>query len=114
MKDDRKRIVCLKLRLTPEEYQGLCDRMMSAGTTNREAFIRKMALNGMIVKLDIPEIKEMISLLRYTGNNINQIAKRMNEKGRIYEDDIADIKTNQEQLIGKINSVIAKIVNDLY
>ena len=52
--------------------------MAMAGTTNQEAFIRKMALDGMIVRLDVPEIKEMISLLRYSGNNINQLARKAN------------------------------------
>lgn len=111
MTDDRRRTVCLKLRLTPEEFQVLCDRMAAAGTTNREAFIRKMALDGMLVKLDVQEIREMISLLRYAGNNINQIAKRLNGTGMIYEKDIHDIKDNQNQLIDMTNTIVSKLVS---
>lgn len=110
MTDARRRTVYLKLRLTPEEYQVLCDRMEAAGTTNREAFIRKMALDGMLVKLDIQEIREMISLLRYAGNNINQIAKHLNGTGMIYEQDIHDIKDNQNRLIDMTNNIVAKLV----
>ena len=110
MIDARRRTVYLKLRLTPEEYQVLCDRMEAAGPTNREAFIRKMALDGMLVKLDIQEIREMISLLRYAGNNINQIAKRLNGTGMIYEHDIHDIKDNQNRLIDMTNNIVAKLV----
>lgn len=59
--------------------------MARIGVTNQEAFLRKMALDGLVIKLDLPELKQMISLLRYTSNNINQIAKRLNESGRAYE-----------------------------
>ena len=82
MNEGRKRNICIKVRLTREEYDCLCGRMAGIGITNREAYIRKMILDGIIVKLDVPEIKDMISQLRYTGNNINQIAKRLNETGR--------------------------------
>ena len=109
MKDDRKRTVWLKLRLSQEEYKCLCDRMATVGITNREAFLRKMALDGIVVKLDVPELKEMISLLRYAGNNINQIARRLHETGRTYETDIADIKANQERLIELANTIITKL-----
>ena len=109
MKDDRKRTVCLKLRLTLEEYKCLCDRMATVGVTNREAFLRKMALDGIVVKLDVPELKEMISLLRYAGNNINQVAKRLHQTGRVYEADMADVKANQERLIGMANTIITKL-----
>lgn len=109
MKDDRKRTVWLKLRLSPEEYKCLCDRMATVGITNREAFLRKMALDGIVVKLDVPELKEMISLLRYSGNNINQIAKRLHQTGRVYEADLADVKANQERLIDLANTIITKL-----
>ena len=109
MKDDRKRTVWLKLRLLPEEYTCLCDRMATVGITNREAFLRKMALDGIVVKLDVPELKEMISLLRYSGNNINQIAKRLHQTGRVYEADLGDVKANQERLIDMANTIITKL-----
>lgn len=65
--------------------------MARIGVTNQEAFLRKMALDGLVIKLDLPELKQMISLLRYTSNNINQIAKRLNESGRAYDTDLAEI-----------------------
>jgi hypothetical protein len=83
--------------------------MATVGITNREAFLRKMALDGIVVKLDVPELKEMISLLRYSGNNINQIAKRLHQTGRVYEADLADVKANQERLIDMANTIITKL-----
>lgn len=62
--------------------------MAQVGMTNLSAYLRRISIDGMIIKLELPELKEMVSLLRYTSNNINQIAKRMNESGRIYDADL--------------------------
>ena len=59
--------------------------MREAGTTNMGAYLRKMALDGYILRLDLPELKEMLSQLRYMGNNVNQIPKSANELVVIYE-----------------------------
>ena len=66
--------------------------MREAGTTNMGAYLRKMALDGYILRLDLPELKEMLSQLRYMGNNVNQIAKRANEVGVIDEMDIRNAR----------------------
>ena len=59
--------------------------------------------------LDLPELKQMISLLRYTSNNINQIAKRLNESGRAYDTDLAEILEKQKQLWGLANKILMKL-----
>ena len=85
-----RRNIRISVRLTAEEHRLLKEKMARIGVTNQEAFLRKMALDGLVIKLDLPELKQMISLLRYTSNNINQIAKRLNESGRAYDTDLAD------------------------
>ena len=104
-----RRNIKVSVRFTEAEHELLKKRMAVTGTSNQEAFIRKLSLDGIVVKLDVPELKEMISLLRYAGNNINQIAKRLNEPGRTYEADIEDIKDNQERLIELANTIITKL-----
>jgi Bacterial mobilisation protein (MobC). len=104
-----RRSIKVSVRFNEAEHELLKKRMTVTGTGNQEAFIRKLALDGLVVKLDVPELKEMISLLRYSGNNINQIAKRLHETGRTYEADIADIKANQERLIELSNTIISKL-----
>ena len=108
-KEYTKRKVKLTVRLSENEQDRLKERMTAAGITNQEAFIRKMALDGIIVKLNMPELKEIISLLRYTGNNVNQIAKKLHETGRAYETDIADVKENQKRLIDLSNAILSKL-----
>lgn len=99
----------ISVRLTEEEHRLLKEKMSRIGVTNQEAFLRKMALDGLVIKLDLPELKQMISLLRYTSNNVNQIAKRLNESGRAYETDFTDIQEKQDQLWGLVNEILMKL-----
>ena len=106
---NRVRKVRLNFRVTEREKQLIEERMQEIGTTNREAYLRKIAIDGMLVKLEVPELKEIVSLMRRTSNNVNQIARRLNENGRIYEVDITDVQNQQEQLWDMLNSLIIKI-----
>ncbi len=83
--------------------------MREAGTTNMGAYLRKMALDGYILRLDLPELKEMLSQLRYMGNNVNQIAKRANEVGVIDEMDIRGVSKRQERMLEQIARLLEKL-----
>ena len=56
-----------------------------------------MAIDGYVVQLDLPELKELVSLLR-RSSNLNQLTRRVHEAGRIYDADLEDISQRQEQL----------------
>ena len=103
-----RRNIRISVRLT-EEHRLLKEKMARIGVTNQEAFLRKMALDGLVIKLELPELKQMISLLRYTSNNINQIARRLNESGRAYDTDLAEILEKQKQLWGLANKILMKL-----
>lgn len=66
---NRVRKVQLNFRVTEREKQLIEERMQEIGTTNREAYLRKIAIDGMLVKLEVPELKEIVSLMRRTSNN---------------------------------------------
>lgn len=87
------------------------EKMAQFGTTNMAAYLRKMALDGYVVRLELPELREMVSLLRRSSNNLNQIAKRFNETGRIYNTDLDDIRQHQEQLWQKANEILTKLAD---
>ena len=93
-----RRSIRISLRLTEEEHRLLKEKMARIGVTNQEAFLRKMALDGLVIRLDLPELKQMISLLRYTSNNINQIARAVNARGFASGEDIAAITAAQETI----------------
>lgn len=90
---NRNRPIQVKFRVTPEERKIIDKRMEQAGTNNMAAYLRKMAIDGYVVKLELPELRDMVSSLRRTSNNFNQIARRVNSTGRIYTEDIHEMKT---------------------
>lgn len=96
--DNRERDIQIKFRVTPEEKKLIEQKMAQFGTVNMAAYLRKMAIDGYIVKLELPALTEMVSLLRRYSGNLNQIAKRVNSTGRIYQEDISDIQNNQERI----------------
>lgn len=106
---NRKRDIRLRFRVTPEEKSMIEEKMTQVGTSNMEAYLRKMSIDGYILKLDLPEIKEMISLLRRSSNNLNQIAKRVNQTGRLYGEDMEDILRKQECLWQTANEILEKL-----
>ena len=106
---NRVRKIQLNFRVTEQERRMIEERMQELGTTNREAYLRKIAIDGMIVKLEVQELKEIVSLMRRTSNNVNQIARRLNETGRIYEADITDVQKQQEQLWNTLNRLMTQI-----
>ena len=106
-----KRIRCVKLmtRVTEEEYAQIQARMALVGTGNLSAFLRKLALDGRIVLLDMDEIKTLVSLLRRTSANVNQIAKRVNSPSRVYESDLAEIQNRLGELWLALDEVLRKL-----
>ena len=94
----RKREVQLNFRVSPEELALIEQKMAQLGTKNREAYLRKMALDGYVVRLELPELKELVSLMRYSSNNLNQLTRRVHETGRIYDADLEDISQRQGAL----------------
>ena len=105
----RKREVQLNFRVSPEELALIEQKMAQLGTSNREAYLRKMALDGYVVRLELPELKEMVSLMRYSSNNLNQLTRRVHETGRIYDADLEDISRRQEALWDGVHQVLTQL-----
>lgn len=105
----RKRNVQIIFWVTEAERDMIEQKMAQVGTDNLSAYLRKIAIDGYIVKLDLPELREMISLLRRSSNNLNQIAKRLNETGRFYAADLEDMLRRQEQLWQTTNRILSRL-----
>ena len=97
------------VRVNEVERAQIQARMELTGTKNMSAFIRKMAIDGRIVLLDMDEIKTLVSLLRRTGANVNQIARRVNSTGRIYEKDLAEIQNRLGEVWLALDEVLRKL-----
>ena len=103
------RNVQLHFFVTEPEAELIKERMAELGITNFSAYLRKMAVDGYVVRVDMTEFKELASLLRNCSNNLNQIAKRVNSTGHLYEEDIADLKTRYGELWGAFGSLLSKL-----
>ncbi len=107
---NREREVQLAFRVTEAERRLIEDKMKLFGTENMSAYLRKMAIDGYIVKLDFLQINEMMSLLRRTNASLNQIAKRLNSMGRAYVEDISEIRQRQDEIYDMVKKMLRKIV----
>ncbi len=86
--------------------------MALAGVRNMSGFIRKKAIDGYVVNLEIPELTECAKLLRYISNNVNQMARQMNSGGSVYPDEVNDICTKQDEtnrLFGDILEQLSRL-----
>ena len=89
---NRKRTVQIKFRVTEEERALVEEKMKLIPTRNMAAYLRKMAIDGYVIQVDYSDIKAMTAEIQKIGVNINQIARRANATGNVYQEDIEEIK----------------------
>ena len=104
-----KRDETIILRLTRTEKNRIYEKMFSMGIRSLSAYIRKMALDGYCLNLDLPQLRRMAYLLQNCSNNLNQVAKRANESGKIYSADLADLRTRLDELIDIGKQILSKL-----
>lgn len=109
MNTNGNRTVHYSFKATPEEAEIIQKKMDAAGIRNQSAFIRVMTLNGYVLKLDLPELHEAVRLMGNMSSNINQIARRLNEHGSIYETEMDDIKDRQEELRTMLSQILHRL-----
>nr|WP_297709241.1 plasmid mobilization relaxosome protein MobC [uncultured Butyrivibrio sp.] len=108
MKKERNEI---HVRVSVEERDMIRKRMESTGIKNLNAFMKKMAIDGYIIMLDLSDIKEVVRLIRINSNNLNQYVKRANENGSIYLQDIRQLQEQQEEIWESIKQVLERLSN---
>ena len=92
-----------------EEYDLIQKNMELSGSTNLSAFLRKMAIDGMVIRLDMPQIQELLHQLRRFNANVNQIAKHLHETGRVYDTDLEEILAYQAEARKGLSEILAKL-----
>ena len=89
----------INFRVTESEYARISERMQEAGVNHPSAYLRKMAMDGYILKLDLGDLQEIQRLARINSNNINQIAHKANAENHISQDEIDAVKNYQRELV---------------
>ena len=109
---EKKRDRYIQIRLSENELSMIKSKMAQAGFRRISGYIRKMAMDGYILKLDLGDLQEIQRLARINSNNINQIAKHANETGAVYKSDVEELTAGQreiQKLLRDIFSELAKI-----
>lgn len=95
--------------VSPAEEAQIQQKMNELGIRNRNAYLRKMTLDGYCIKLDLQDVKELVSLLRRCSNNLNQYAKRANETGNIYAADVNDLQERLDEIWTEMKEVLVHL-----
>ncbi len=104
----RKRNIHLHVMVTEDEFNTIYQRMAEAGITNAGAYVRKMALNGYVLNVDLAPVRELVSLQRRCSNNLNQIAIHANTYG-VYQSEIATLQKDYAELWGRVSDVLKQL-----
>ena len=106
---NRKRNVQLHFMVTEHERNLIDIKMEQLGTKNMGAYLRKMAIDGYVIHLDLSDIRELVTLLRRTSNSLNQLTKRVHETGNIYGEDIEDLRESYNKLWETADEILSRI-----
>ena len=104
----RKRGIHLHVMVPREELDAIRERMAEAGVTNAGAYLRKMALNGYVLHVDLAPVRELVSLQRRCANNLNQVAIHANTVG-VYPEEIATLQRDYAELWGRVSAVLEQL-----
>ena len=99
----------LHFRVSKPELERIRNKMEASGILSIGSYLRKMALDGYCLHLDLPELRRMAYLLQMCSNNLNQYAKVANENGQIYTADLEDLRARLDELISVSKQILAKL-----
>ena len=108
MRRNEGRTVGLYTKVSPEEKEMIDQKMALLGTDNLRAYLRKMAVDGYIVQLDMDSVVELVKLLRSISNNVNQIARRCNSTHNLYAQDVEDLRQGYTKVWQGIHDLLKK------
>lgn len=96
-------------KLSEKEHQLILQKMQKFEIRNMSAYLRKMAIDGYIIQLDIPTLRELVRLMHITANNVNQIARRVNETHNIYTEDVQDLRQGYSRVWDGVRNVLREL-----
>lgn len=95
--------------VSEEERAQIEEKMVQLGTDNMSAYLRKIAIDGYVVNLDLPEMREMTTLLRRSSANLNQLTRRVHETARIYDADLESLRAEYDKLLDAVSVILSKL-----
>ena len=109
MTKKRRRPIHLHVMVSEGEQALIRERMAEAGIRNMSAYIRKMALGGYVLHVDLEPVKELVSLQRRCANNLNQAAIHANSYGGLYPDKLKRLQKDYADLWGPLSDLLKQL-----
>ena len=99
----------ITFRVTPEEREMIERRMAQTGIKNMRAYLLKQAIDGRVIHVELDSVNEMVRLLSNATNNINQISRRVNGTGNLYEQDVADLTAQYNAIWKQVKEILRRL-----
>ena len=110
MKDEKKRTLYLKVRVSPDEMAAIKKTFANSGMSSLSTFVRAMIFEGYIAQINENELKEITRIANNFANNINQIARRANITNKVYKEDIEEVESLADQIIDPLLFLQGKVL----
>lgn len=105
----RKRNIQLHFMVSEQERKLIEEKMAQLGTKNLGAYLRKMAVDGYVIHLDLSDIRELVTLLRRASNSLNQLTKRVHQTGNIYIEDLEALRESYNKLWDTADEILSRL-----
>lgn len=105
----RVRNIQLHFMVSEQERSFITEKMEQLGTKNLGAYLRKMAVDGYVIRIDLSDVRELVRLLRVSSNNLNQLTKRVHETGNVYSEDIEDLRKSYNRLWEIADEILCRL-----
>ena len=113
MKQKLQRSTAMTFRVTEKEREMIRKAQARTKIKNTRAYLLKMAVDGRVIQIELDSVNEMNRLLGNATNNINQIARRVNETNRIFAPDLEEIKARQEEIWTQQKEILRRLIKVL-
>ncbi|MBQ8296483.1 MAG: plasmid mobilization relaxosome protein MobC [Ruminococcus sp.] len=97
METEQKRERIIRFRVNDDEYNAIAEAYEESGLDSMSDYIRTIAIDRCIFSIDKDELAKLRRAISAISSNINQIAIRVNSTGKIYAEDLAEIKKGVEK-----------------
>lgn len=105
----RVRGIQLHFMVSEQERTLIAEKMEQLGTKNLGAYLRKMAVDGYVIHLDLSDIRELVTLLRRTSNSLNQLTKRVHQTGTLYGEDLEALRESYDKLWDTADEILSRL-----
>ena len=107
----REKDQMLHFRVSKAELDIIRQKMQEVGVCNMGAYLRKMAMDGYCIRLDLGDLKKVVFLMRYASNNLNQYARKANETGSVYLEDIQDLQKRFDHIWEELKGIHTRLAS---